>query len=176
MTGSVSDVSKTLPVVACVCKPAAGPLSGPSCRAEGFWLCPVMFAYFGLAVVSLYWPPQLTGCTVRALASLQPVGSQMWNEETAPHSGPRRRKERNSEEWRSQTVATHRYASSLTCFSMWAGISLISASLLLNSEAQNFVKPTQAPSTAPWWKSNAFSHLKCSQVNSNEYLFTQLTQ
>lgn len=41
---------------------------------------------------------------------------------------------------------------------MLAGISLISASLLLNREAQNLVNPTQHPSTAPWWtEKKAFS-------------------
>ena len=35
---------------------------------------------------------------------------------------------------------------------MWAGMSLSSASLLLNREAQNLVKPIQHPSTAPWWR------------------------
>lgn len=54
----------------------------------------------------------------------------------------------------------YRHVSSLTCFSMWAGIFLISASLLLNREAQNLVKPIQHPSTAPWWRGICFFQKK----------------
>lgn len=50
-------------------------------------------------------------------------------------------------------------SSLLTCLSMWAGMSLISASPLLNSAAQNFVKPTQAPSTVPWWTGFYLHHI-----------------
>lgn len=55
----------------------------------------------------------------------------------------------------------------LTCWSISEGICRMSGSELLNRALQNLVKPTQQPSTAPWWRKRNTSWKKKELWNIN---------